>query len=1276
MPKGFDKLEMLRAGGFSEEQVGQYAQKQKNILRNAQFSEKEINEHFGKKEFRDERLKDLIRKNMERQGLAVPESKGSEAVNEIEKGQVGEPGQFYAPDAKPSDSILSAFEAGFDTSVAGLQIARPDVILNENAAWYHRIASQVGTLTGDLPYMLTGSAIGGFAGGAAGVVAGGAAGTLVGGPLGSLAGSVVGGGVGSVVGAGAGSFALPEALRQTYMDAYEDGEIDDFQEFWTRVSSTLIAGAKGGVIGAATFGTGKVVGGLTKASSPLTKTAAELSAEVVTMVGVGAAIEKEIPDFYEFTDAALVIAGIRGAGFGVKKVKHYVPQKLRYIYRNTGKKPQEVAEAAMADPKVKQELLSKNNVPFRDEVLLNEPPLVEIPSNLKGLPDPKINTELSDSRAKIRAFIGKQLKVPGKKPTYAEFYKDFVDELDPIYQATKEMEKAGLVLFAEQNPYILSRMVPDAKAKAKHAFEKGTLDFNTREVNGKSLREILESVDNIDNFVDYLVSKRVVEKADQGFKTGADVNAARDLVKTDKAKYDKQAKEFVEFNNRVLEYVKDSGILSEKDLVAIKKANTDYISFRRIINNSETTEKSGVSANKSSNLKKFKGSDRQIQDPILSTLENVQDMYRIAEINRARKALVDAALELPEQTLIEKVSRKQVITVSGKEAIKTLPKVVQGLAAEIATDVNVFRSKKEPLRQNEFAVYRKGKREVYETSPEVAEALRNLGGDYTSSFLALRLMNGITRFKKLTITFVPDFIIRNFMRDYATGGVFSEGKVSPGDVLSAMGAIVRKSDDYYDWLRSGGANGAFLELGERYMRTEITKLQKQTGYMGSAKNVLRKPIDAMRVGAELAEQSLRLAEFKKVTEKTGSVVKGGFASREVTLDFQRVGAKISALNSISAFLNVSIQGLDKTVRAFKQKPGETSFRAITAITVPSVLLWWANKDDIRYQEVPDWEKDHYWIIPVDSWEDATPAETQGIPDQLVRKVEGRLQINRGTVYKFPKPMELGIVFGSLPERLLQLLYKQDATAFDGLGESFFNLVTPNFIPDAITPFAEQYANKVFFTGSDLIPHYMEKNSGPMQYREYTSDTAKTLGKLLAPISTAPGGISSPLVIDNYIRSWTGTLGQYAIDVMDEALQKAGVTPDPPEPEGTLADTPFLRSFAVRFPKAMSSSVERFYKRIQEFETAQADMNKLKRERNFDELMDFMSIEENRVKLMDISNFKKALSEQRKFINLVKQHPTWPPEEKRQLIDQAYFTMIETARKANETLDMILGLEKE
>ena len=69
---------------------------------------------------------------------------------------------------------------------------------------------------------------------------------------------------------------------------------------------------------------------------------------------------------------------------------------------------------------------------------------------------------------------------------------------------------------------------------------------------------------------------------------------------------------------------------------------------------------------------------------------------------------------------------------------------------------------------------------------------------------------------------------------------------------------------------------------------------------------------------------------------------------------------MKAANMLVAFLNANVQGTDKLLRTFKDNPLGATAKAVAAVTLPSVLLYLANKDDDRWKsQIPDWQKDNF-----------------------------------------------------------------------------------------------------------------------------------------------------------------------------------------------------------------------------------------------------------------------------------------------------------------------------
>lgn len=1231
--EGLEQIETMRKAGFSEQEIGAWANEQKAQLQAAGFTDDDLHSYFGTQPF-------------DKAGLSASIAKNMAAAHEAETKDGKAP--------KEAKGFIDAVEAGLQMSVTGLGVRRekPNMVLPEHAPMFHRIASSAATLAGDFPFMVAG-AIGGAA-----------------------AGSTVAPGPGTLIGAGAGGGALPEFLRASMMQAYEKGEVKDFSDFWERASAVMIDTSKAGAVGAVTMGVGgKVAKVAVPALGPVAGRMAQATSEVATMTTMGKALEGEMPTAEDFAEGAILVAGMHGATKIGKKA-------LGKRFVKTGEHPAEIAAEMERDPVLKHEILTSTDdsrpTPKAVDAKIAELKTAQPEAEGAKIEAPKEAPKTAEDKISARIETPKDPTVIEKAKEFVkdakdwnQHYTNFVDKLNPLKTAVETLtsDKVETV----KDPYKLARMVSDAPAKVKAIFERGTIDYNSLEFNGKSLKEIIAPHEkDYVGFRNFLVAARALEIAKSGRETGFDLAAAKEVVANGKETYGASAKEFTEFNNRMMKYLSDAGVVSEEAFASMKEHGEFYVSFKRILEDGNT---SSSGKGKPSNLKRLKGSDLKIQDPLLSTLENTEAIVRMAEKNRAARALVELAEKSEGQEIVKKVKTKM--------APLDITEAVEKFGGEPGEDVSIFRPVKKALSKNEIEVFRNGKREVWEVADQgIADALKGL--DPPSSNIFFKLASGVTAIKKIGITLTPDFILKNAIRDQITSGVFTKGGSVPFvDVVTAMGDLVKKNDNYYNWMKAGGANGAFIELNNNYLKNDFLKHSQELGLIEKSWNVAKKPLDFVVAAGHIIESAPRLAEFKRVSKgATGGtkVFEGGFASREVTLDFQRVGAKMSALNSITAFMNVSIQGLDKTARAVKDNPAGVGMKSIAYITVPSVLLWWANKDDPRYQQVPRWQKDLFWIIPTDKWEDATPDDFKGyVPEYLQRRgPNGQLQINNGKIIRIPKPQELGIVFGSLPERVLEKYFHENPRAMKDFEETMFDMVTPSVVPDIATPFVEQSFNKRLFTGGKLIPTHLEEVVGDQQYTTYTSETAKALGRLGAKVPGArysrdPLGraVTSPIVIENYIRSWSGNLGDYALRIADQALISTGAVNDPVKPAQKMEEWPMIRAFHVRFPQTSPQAINDFSERMKVSDSVKKTIDLYKKRQDFAGLQKDLGDEDFLAHSIERADgIQTAITKARQTAEKIYINPTIPPHEKRQLIDGFYMMMNEMAVEGNKVIDSI------
>lgn len=225
------------------------------------------------------------------------------------------------PTPQQASTMYDAWKAGLQDSSTGLAVRgkMPEQVLGEDAPWYMRLAKNAGAVLGDIPAGIAGAAVGSRAG---------------------------------PVGAFAGGFAAPMALREGLITAYQNDFATSWEGFTEIATASAKAALKGAVIGAATAGGGKVVGPLLEGASPLVKGAGVLGAELAAMTTTAAALEGHMPTWQDFMDNALLLGGLKGA-VGISG-------RLMTIYRETGKRPEEVVADARLDEALRLEILQPN----------------------------------------------------------------------------------------------------------------------------------------------------------------------------------------------------------------------------------------------------------------------------------------------------------------------------------------------------------------------------------------------------------------------------------------------------------------------------------------------------------------------------------------------------------------------------------------------------------------------------------------------------------------------------------------------------------------------------------------------------------------------------------------------------------------------------------------------------------------------------------------------------------------------------------------------------
>jgi hypothetical protein len=488
---------------------------------------------------------------------------------------------------------------------------------------------------------------------------------------------------------------------------------------------------------------------------------------------------------------------------------------------------------------------------------------------------------------------------------------------------------------------------------------------------------------------------------------------------------------------------------------------------------------------------------------------------------------------------------------------------------------------------NESIFFRRGEPELVELDPVLARAVKAIDAEQMN--IALKLFTVPAKWLRAgATTLSPEFPIRNLVRDQWSLFVYSKyGALPLYDPIRAIFHIAKRDELYQQYNASGAAHSALVSLDRDYLSKNLKEIMKGV----SPKDIITSPLKALQVISEFMEEASRVAEFElaykekiskpreawmKLTGKPEArkyqginrLFAAGLPPRDVTLDFQRIGAWMKSWNAITAFFNAQIQGTDKMIRELfteKSTRGKTLAKALIGITAPSIALWVAQHDDPNYQEIPTWRKILFFnFVTYPGGRDKKPF-----------------------IFSFPKPFELGVIFGSVPEMALNWLKDKDPEAIKELAKATATGFFPGVAPTAALPVAEWFANKNFFFDRPLEPRGTEEASPWMRYSEHTPESLKLLTK---GMSYVPGirELASPEKIRNMIQAYTGGFGRLSLESIDTILKEFGIVDVPPEPTMELADLPGLRGFITRYPTANTHSIEQFYHRYEQNKRKYAD----------------------------------------------------------------------------------------
>lgn len=780
----------------------------------------------------------------------------------------------------------------------------------------------------------------------------------------------------------------------------------------------------------------------------------------------------------------------------------------------------------------------------------------------------------AEPQARLRSHISVGSNPNKTRYTLSQLTRDVVDDLHIMRLAVDDANKLGSAdLPPSQNPYLLARNLRGSYGMAGTFIQAGAVNFNSKEVQlGTSLEDALKPVaGRINDFRDWIVAKRAQELHKQGRNTGlvdSDVNTTATKFDSDPA-FQEAFTKIKAWNDAVLQYAVDSGLVTPDGAVNIRRMNQDYVPMHRVFEVGAGEPGSegagtgrGLNVGTPGSLKGLKGSSRDIVDPLETMIRNAYAIITAAEKSAINTAVANLSTRQGMGKWVERIATpKQQVKVGLEKIREQLESEGADLTAVPDDLLLAFfqNSGKAPFGENVIKIVQNGEAQFYRLNKDLFDTFNAL--DLEDSGKLIQIISSPAQLLRAGVTLTPDFAMANAFRDTFGAAIISKYNAFPFEVtLRGLAAMVGNPKLVAEWAAAGGKQSIEATYFDRTKLQSFLKerITKDLTPAERALIITKSPLTALRWFTGALEEATRIGEYAKgVSSLTKAGMPDGEARRLSAFeardrqDFAKGGAKTKIVRRMAAFWNAGLQANVRLAQAFKQRPVQTTLKGLAFVTLPKLLEQALNWDDEDYWDRPQWERDLFFLIPI-----------------------GRGKDGHTRFLRLPTPFEVGVIFGTFPGRLIQWAKENDSEAMKSFPALFLKTSVPNPIPQTLqTVFADFLSGKKgwdVWRGRTVVPEALADLPPEMQFTEQTSVTARNLGKLLG---------YSPMKIDHIIQGTAGGLGQQTVhQILDRAFESLGGgerTAQGKVPGGRFVTTPATVS---------SESVDQFYKTLEELRT--------------------------------------------------------------------------------------------
>lgn len=531
----------------------------------------------------------------------------------------------------------------------------------------------------------------------------------------------------------------------------------------------------------------------------------------------------------------------------------------------------------------------------------------------------------------------------------------------------------------KDNPVIQNALKQGIGDKIDSILKDGIYDLETGEklCDGiEKVGKILPNTQDQKNLSTYLTALRAKEAAEKGKKTGIRYDDAKLTI--EKFSKDKRLEEarivYQTFQNTLLEQAKKAGLYSQKDIDLMKENWLNYATFYRVMDDNNK----GSSLMKNP-IKKFVGSERDIINPLESTVIMLGRIYPAMQRNITMKSFV----ELGELSYLGGTFYDIIPTPmkkAGTERLEDFKKALenQGIDTEgmdLSKTYDLYYPDRRDNRKERITSYKVNGKEITlqfrndKMSKELYDVFTG-GYDKDVPNLAKKILAETAKvFRYGTTILNPKFVVNNISSDTQQAATNAKGNFIPyvdsvkglADVIIAKGINMPSSlynklpketierinninpeqkeriQKMYALFKQSGASGgtrtSLYSNRNETSRKMADLLNSDYKKLGLKKNKLKSVVDTLSIPSELSEEATRFGVFMKNMDYLqnkgsgnflNSLIDSAYNTRNATQDFSTGGNTIKRYSAYIPYLSAKVGSIENSRIIYKQLIGESA----------------------------------------------------------------------------------------------------------------------------------------------------------------------------------------------------------------------------------------------------------------------------------------------------------------------------------------------------------------